>query len=573
MTHWIADSLSKEIKSFWLDIACIGGDHEIKGTGSKLERYAPHSLACWVEEPHESIEFDRKPSHRCSMFLLSLLRRLHLARSACCCWYPHNPLGDSHLTIAELGWLNLGWLVLDLAIVIVLIPTILLQRRESGATLAWIMVILLVPFLGLLAFWLFGTTRLHLRRRRRRRIESRLAPELQRLQTQPVSKSIPEEIPHSLLHLAENLDGMGPQPGNRVVLLRHGASVFDALESALDQARHHVHLVYYIWEPDATGVRMRDALVRAAARGVQVRLLLDDVGSRRARHSFFSPLTLQGGSVERFLPVNPLNRQLTLNNRNHRKIVVVDGLVGFTGGMNVGDIYAGLADSWLDLHARLEGPVIQSLQETFCQDWYHATGEDLVNTDYFPQVADAGTVWAQLLTSGPADERWRAIHTFMFAAINLAQKQVWIETPYFVPDPPILMALQTAALRGVDVRILLPNDPDHKLVYLASFSYLQRTESAGVKIYRYLPGFMHQKVVLVDKEYSAIGTANLDNRSFRLNFEIMMLFEDPEINRQVATMLEKDFKNSRIVPATDYTDQDFLFRLGVQVSRLTAPVL
>ena len=182
--------------------------------------------------------------------------------------------------------------------------------------------------------------------------------------------------------------------------------MFETLEAALDQARHHVHLVYYIWEPDRTGARLRDALARAAARGVQVRLLLDDVGSRRTRRSFFTPLLAQGGCVARFLPVNPLNRQLALNNRNHRKIVVVDGALGFIGGMNVGDLYAGLSSPWLDLHARLEGPVIQSLQEAFCQDWYHATGDDLVSPAYFPQIPAVGPVWAQLLTSGPADRIW-----------------------------------------------------------------------------------------------------------------------------------------------------------------------
>ncbi len=441
------------------------------------------------------------------------------------------------MTISGLGWLNLGWLLLDLAIVAILVPTILLQRRESGATLAWIMVILLVPFLGLLAFWLFGTTRLHLRRRKRRRIESRLAPEFQRLQCQPEGKRNPGEIPSSLAHLAEKLDDLGPQPGNQVRLLRRGGAVFDALEAALDQARHHIHLVYYIWEPDRTGSRLRDALARAAARGVEVRLLLDDVGSRRAGRRFFTALTQEGGCVARFLPVNPLNRQLALNNRNHRKIVVVDGSIGFIGGMNVGDVYAGLSSPWLDLHARLEGPVIQSLQETFCQDWYHATGEDLVSPDYFPRIIDAGQVWAQLLTSGPADERWRAIHTFLFAAINLAHQRVWIETPYFVPDPPILMALQTAALRGVDVRLLLPGRSDHPLVLHAGRSFLNELLDAGVRVFELHHAMPHAKTATIDGYFSTLGSANMDQRSFRLNFEAnVFLFAE-----SVARQLERDF--------------------------------
>jgi cardiolipin synthase len=332
---------------------------------------------------------------------------------------------------------NAGWLLLDLAIIGVLIPTVILQRRESGATLAWMLVIVLLPFLGLLAFWVFGTTRLRLRRRKRRRIEARLAPALHKLQVQSSTDLPMADLPPSLLRLAEKLDEAGPQPGNEVALLRQGPVAFDALEAAIDRSRHHIHLVYYTWEPDRTGVRLRDALTRACRRGVEARLLLDDVGSRSARRGFFQGLVEAGGRVERFLPVNPLSRQLSLNNRNHRKIVVMDGETGFTGGMNVGDVYAGLGEPWRDLHARIRGPVVHSLQELFCQDWYHATGDDLVNAAYFPRITGSGNVWAQLLASGPADERWRAIHTLLFAAINLARERVWVETPYFVPDPPI----------------------------------------------------------------------------------------------------------------------------------------
>ena len=440
------------------------------------------------------------------------------------------------MSISGLGWFNLGWLLLDLAIVAILIPTVLLQRRESGATLAWIMAILLVPFLGLLAFWLFGTTRLRLRRRKRRRIESRLAPELQRLQTS-YDNNPAASVPPSLMRLAQKLDGKGPQAGNEVQLLRQGQSVFDSLEAALDQARHHIHLVYYIWEPDRTGARVRDALARAARRGVEVRLLLDDVGSRRARRAFFAPLVDAGGCLARFLPVNPLNRQLALNNRNHRKIVVIDGALGFIGGMNIGDLYAGLGTPWLDLHARLKGPVVLSLQEVFCQDWYHATGEDLVSLAYLPQIPMAGQVQAQLLSSGPADGRWRSIHTFLFAAINLARERVWIETPYFVPDPPIFMALQTAALRGVDVRLLLPGRSDHPLVLYAGRSFLNELLAAGVRVFELNHAMTHAKTVTIDGYLSTLGSANMDQRSFRLNFEAnVFLFAT-----SVASQMETDF--------------------------------
>lgn len=476
------------------------------------------------------------------------------------------------LTITGFGWINLGWLLLDLVIVAVLIPTVLLQRRESGATLAWIMVILLLPYVGLLAFWLFGTTQLHLRRRKRRRIESRLAPEMQRLQNSSGTHP-PEGLPGSLMQLAQKLNEVGPQTGNDVLLLRQGQAVFDTLEAALDEALEHIHLVYYIWEPDRTGQRVRDALVRAATRGVRVRLLLDDVGSRRARGNFFAELLHAGGRVARFLPVNPLNRQLALNNRNHRKIVVIDGALGFIGGMNIGDLYAGLGSPWLDLHARLRGPVVQSLQEVFCQDWYHATGEDLISPGYFPPLHEVGPVCAQLLSSGPADGRWRAIHTFLFAAINLARERVWIETPYFVPDPPIVMALQTAALRGVDVRLLLPGRSDHPLVLYAGRSFLNELLAAGVRVFELNHAMTHAKTVTIDGHLSTLGSSNMDQRSFRLNFEAnVFLFA-----ASVASRMEADFlafcAQASEVTLSQRRKNSYIRQLAESLCRVLAPLL
>ncbi len=472
-----------------------------------------------------------------------------------------------------MSWLNGGWLLLDLAIIAVLIPVVILQRRESGATLAWILVIVLVPFLGLLAFWVFGTTRLHLRRRKRRSIEAQLAPALHQLKVQSSSRLVVTGLPPSLLQLAEKLDAVGPQPGNEVALLRQGAVAFDTLEAAINCSSHHVHLAYYIWEPDPTGMRLRDALIRACNRGVEVRLLLDDVGSRNTGEEFFRGLLAAGGRVARFLRVNPLGRQLALNNRNHRKIVVVDGDTGFTGGMNVGDVYAGLAEPWRDLHARICGPVVHTLQEVFCQDWYHATGDDLVSTAYFPQIKGKGKVWAQLLASGPADERWRSIHTLLFAAINLAQQRVWIETPYFVPDPPIVMALQTAALRGVDVRLLLPGHSDHPMVLHAGRSFLDQLLAAGVRVFEVQNAMPHAKTVTIDGVFSTLGSANMDQRSFRLNFEANLFF----YGESVASELEQDFlafcAEANEVTTLSRQNLSKHQRLAEGVGRVLAPLL
>jgi cardiolipin synthase len=442
------------------------------------------------------------------------------------------------MTISAIGWLNLSWLLLDLIIVVVLIPTILLQRRESGATLAWIMVILFIPFAGLIAFWLLGTTRLHIRRRKRRKVESLLAPEIQRLHVQAKDSAPPENAPKSLIYLARLFDGNGPLAGNQIEIFRSGQALFDHLQQAIDQATEHIHLEYYIWQPDTTGQRIRQALERAALRGVQIRLLVDDVGSRSAKRSFFSSLEIAGGQIKRFLPVNPLNRQITLNNRNHRKLVVIDGRQAFIGGMNIGDQYAATAEEpWFDLHACVHGPVVHSIQETFCQDWYHASSEDLASRNYFPPTDFSGPAYAQLLSSGPADERWRSIHTFIFAAINLAQKKVYIETPYFVPDQPILLALRTAALRGVDVRLLLPGRSDHPLVLYAGRSFQEELLEAGVRIFEMNNIMTHAKTMMIDDYLSLIGSANLDQRSFRLNFESNLCFMETSVTQR----LEQDF--------------------------------
>ena len=435
------------------------------------------------------------------------------------------------------NWLSLGLLFLHFVVITFLIQKIILQRRESGASLAWILVIIFLPFFGMLAFWLLGTTRIRILRRKRHRAEQHLVPSLARFRSQQKLSDTDELVASSLYSLAAKLDECGPQPGCEVEMYRDGSKAFDALEQAIDAAQEHIHLIYYIWEPDATGRRFCQALTRAACRGVEVRLLLDDVGSYSTKTSFFASLTFAGGEVARFLPLNLFSRQVSVNNRNHRKIVVVDGKTGFTGSMNVGDIYLGSDGRWNDLHLCVLGRVVYELQGVFCQDWFHATGHDLAKTKYFPSMDFHGDVCAHFLASGPSDERWRTIHTLLFVAINTAMERVWIETPYFVPDPPIAMALQTAALRGVDVRLLLPNCSDHFLVDYAGRSFFDELLTSGVRIFKMDNIVPHAKTAIVDQVFSTAGSANMDQRSFRLNFEGNLFF----FGKKIVSQLEKDF--------------------------------
>ena len=452
------------------------------------------------------------------------------------------------MTITLISQLAPWLLLVDVLIIVVLVPRIVLQRRDSAATLAWVLVIVLFPYLGLLAYWVLGETRLKVRRRRRLKKEQALAASIAR-----IKQGLPEDpprlsLPPGLLRLAETLDGTGPLPGHSVALFDDGSLWFDDLEAHIAGAKNHIHLLFYIWQPDRTGRRIRDALVRAATRGVEVRVLVDDIGSRRVTRRFFKPLLAAGGQVHRFLPVNLFSRHLPLNFRNHRKIVVIDGKIGYTGGMNVGDEYAGLDENWQDLQVKVLGPVVHEMQIVFCLDWYFTTEEDLCDPKYFPPLEMAGDAWAQLLSSGPADGSWRAIHTLLFGAINLAEKKLWIETPYFVPDPPVLMALCTAALRGVDVRLLLPGRSDHALVLYAGRSFQDELLEAGVRVFE-LDGIMlHAKALTMDGEFSTVGSANMDQRSFRLNFESNVFFYDARVARQ----LEGDFL-ARCDQATEIT--------------------
>ena len=253
--------------------------------------------------------------------------------------------------------------------------------------------------------------------------------------------------------------------------------------------------------------------------------------------------------------------------------MVVDGRVAFVGGLNVGDEYMGRnakIGPWRDTHVKLTGPSVHAVQLAFLEDW-HWAADALPELDWSPRPAESGAQDVLVLPSGPADQL-ETCGMFFVHAINSARRRLWIASPYFVPDVQVVCALQLAALRGVDVRIMLPQNPDHLLVYLSAFSYLEEAEQTGVRVYRYQPGFMHHKVLLADDRLGVVGTANLDNRSFRLNFEISIVVDDPQFTAELAEMLERDFANCREVTADELRERSFWFRLAVRVARLTGPI-
>jgi cardiolipin synthase len=307
---------------------------------------------------------------------------------------------------------------------------------------------------------------------------------------------------------------------------------------------------------------------------VRCYVLYDEVGTGDLPQSYVDELQAAGVRIRPFdTRRGRIDRLLQINFRNHRKIVVIDGETAYVGGMNVADPYLGehpTLGRWRDTHVEVSGPVVQAIQFAFLEDWYWATG-DLPELDWTPRPAPDANRNALVLASDPSDDL-ETCGLFFAHAINVARKRVWIASPYFVPDLSLIYSLQLAALRGVDVRVMLPERPDHFLVYLSGFAYIAETEPSGIKFYRYQPGFLHQKVLLVDDDFASVGTANFDNRSIRLNFELMLLVANREFAAEVSRMLENDLAHCRQVGPDDLNSRGFWFRVAVRLARLTAPI-
>lgn len=434
-----------------------------------------------------------------------------------------------------LALLAAGWAVY----LVLLGGWIVLQKREPVATLSWLLGLALLPYLGFLIYHVFGPQKI--RRNRLRRTHSRSAMTSAQIDAEQGEAA-------ELVRLGQATTGLPATSSAEVDLLIDGAAKYTALLADIASAHHHVHLEYYIYEPDTTGAALRDALVERARAGVRVRLLLDFVGSKASRR-FFAPLIEAGGELAWFHPMHfgRIWRRPWTNLRTHRKIVVIDGRIGYTGGMNITDEQDERLrdDAYRDLHMRLVGKSVRVLQLVFAEDWVYATGrrDFLAEVERQTPPADAGPIRTQVLTSGP-DSNWEAIHRAHVGAIHAAKHRVWMTTPYFVPGEAAMMALTSAALAGLDVRLLVPRTSDSMLVTLAARSYFGQLLVAGVKIYEYRSRLLHSKTLLVDDHLALIGSANFDHRSFRLNFEVSVLFDDADVAGALAAQIEREFANA-----------------------------
>jgi cardiolipin synthase len=439
-------------------------------------------------------------------------------------------LWQAVLAIPYLGaWLVAGWLLY----VVWIGGWIVLQKREPAATLSWLISLAALPYLGFVIYYVFGPQRIHRHRLRRVRARATLP--------KPPPGLAPSHDAMELARLGQAVTMLPPTTATEARLLIDGAATYDALLQAIAQAREHIHLQYYIYEPDRTGRAVRDALVERARAGIKVRLLLDAVGSARLDRAFFAPLLDAGGELEWFHPVQwgRFWQRPWLNLRCHRKVVVVDGCIGFTGGINITDEQDERlrGDAYRDLHLRLEGDVVQALQLVFAEDWAYASGRPPLQLE--PPQRQAGTVVAQVLVSGP-DSSWEAIHRLHVGAIHAAQKRVWLATPYFVPGEAARMALTSAALGGLDVRLIVPKLSDSRLVTWAARSYFDELLAAGVRIYEYGPRLLHTKALLCDEDLALVGSANFDHRSFRLNFELSVMFRDGRLTAELERLLDSE---------------------------------
>jgi cardiolipin synthase len=363
--------------------------------------------------------------------------------------------------------------------------------------------------------------------------------------------------------------------GNRVELFFDGDSAFDAIFAAITNAEFYVLVQFFIVRDDELGRRLQNLLMQKARAGVAVYFLFDQIGSRKLPGRVLREYREAGVRIAAFRSSRFFAPPWQVNFRNHRKIVVTDGDKAYVGGFNIGDEYLGMNPrhgAWRDTLVAVDGPSADALQLVFAEDWHWATGETIDGMKWESRPAEDGDADVLVLPSGPADDH-ETCNLMFVHAIHSAQHRFWIASPYFVPNAEIISALQIAGLRGVDVRILLPANPDHLMVYLASFYFMKLVGARGIRFYRYTEGFMHQKAFLVDDFAVGIGTANLDNRSFRLNFEITLVSINHALAARVKSMFERDFANSRQVEHDEIERRNLLFKLGAAGARLLSPIL
>lgn len=471
-----------------------------------------------------------------------------------------------------MAWLGVAGVVTLHVLGIVHVIHAVMHVRTSQGTIAWVISLLTFPYVAIPLYWMLGRTRFEGYVKARRDDDNRMSRLASAMYEKLAIREV--EIPRddAFARTARYLGGLPFTRGNALELLIDGEAIFEAIFTSIRSAKEYVCVNFYIVKNDRIGKKFQALLMEKARQGVKVWFLFDEIGSSKLPRRYLRELKEAGVRCESFGTNRMWYSRLQVNFRNHRKLVVIDGEIGFIGGINVGDEYLGRNQKfgkWRDTHLRMRGPTVEALQLVFLQDWFWATDEMLDLT--WEKEVEAEDQIAAIIPTGPADDMdsWQLM---VAEAANSSRERLWIASPYFVPDEGVMTALQAAAIRGVDVRVMIPERVDHLLVWLSAFTYYEQSIPFGVRIFRYQTGFLHQKVVLVDSRLAAVGSANLDNRSFRLNFEIMAFSSDKKFLREVAEMLEEDFRNCAEEKVEDFTRRPFHFRVGARLARLLAPI-
>ena len=461
---------------------------------------------------------------------------------------------------------------------VIIVVIIFLENRTPSQTLTWLVVFSAFPLIGFFFYFLFGRNYYREKMYRKKYfLDKKAFLEIEGYRN--INMVWPEMGGHqqNLLHLAQRIGNSPISADTETSVLTNGQETFSEMLKQLKRAKHHIHMEYYIIRNDSISNEIKRILIERSKSGVKVRFLIDAVGSWKLPRRYLRELKGNGVEVAVFGPVNLPFLNSRFNFRNHRKIIVIDGDIGFVGGLNIGDEYLGLVESfgfWRDTHMLVKGEAVRTLQLIFLQDWYYSTHTSFLSDDYMrtPKQAICPSGAVQMVAGGP-DNEYSVIKNVFFGMITSARKSVWIASPYFIPDEDIFQAIKLAALSGVDVRLLVPQNPDKWFVWYASRSYFPDLLEAGVKIYQYERGFMHSKIVIVDHELASIGTANMDMRSFHLNFEVnAFLYKTNSIEKLVSDYLE-DLEYSNLLSIETFNKRHFGNRILESTCRLLSPML
>lgn len=452
------------------------------------------------------------------------------------------------------------------------VVVVISENRNPIKTVAWIMAVVFLPVVGILWYAFFGQdiTKRHL-------ISKRMYSKLKKRPLDEMDPEVELLFPveyDKLIHLLQNLDYTPLLGGNDVKIFTNGEDKFNHLLADIEKAEKHIHVEYYVLMDDEVGLRLQQALIRKAKQGLEVRVIYDSFGSRKAKKKFFEEFRMAGIETEPFLKLTLSALTSRLNYRNHRKIVVIDGRIGYVGGMNVAERYIKGFDwgCWRDTHCRIEGKGVQGLQSVFLIDWYFVTQTLITSRNYFPVLESYGNCPMQIVNSGPLSEESEIPHGIMQAIYN-ARKSIFIQTPYFLPPDAMIDALQAAAIRGVDVRVMMSKRSDVLLAQKASYSYIKDMLKAGVKVYMYHKGFLHSKMMVFDGSLTLIGSANFDSRSFQQNFEVEAFIYDEDLGQQANDIFVEDQRFSSQVSFKDWNKRPVYKRFVDSLMRLFSPLM